>query len=90
MAVLPGGRRTKDTPWGGEIEMYDRGRFSTVTGDYLDGTPRVPRNAQLVFTNLYRNYFSPEEPAGLPPVVPSGQSALTDDQLIAEADRIHG
>lgn len=27
------GRRTPRTPWGGELEMYSRGRFFTMTGN---------------------------------------------------------
>src|SRR4051812_39857494 len=34
-----GGRRTSKTPWGGELEIYDRARYFTVTGDRFTGTP---------------------------------------------------
>lgn len=34
-----GGRRTSHTPWGGELEVYDRDRYFTVTGDRFAGTP---------------------------------------------------
>jgi hypothetical protein len=34
------GRRTSRTPWGGELEMYDRGRYFTMTGRrHHDDTP---------------------------------------------------
>jgi len=40
-ASLPGGRgrRTSATAWGGDLEVYDRGRYFTVTGDHLEGSP---------------------------------------------------
>jgi primase-polymerase (primpol)-like protein len=31
-AQVGGGRRTSKTPWGGELEVYDRDRYFTVTG----------------------------------------------------------
>jgi putative DNA primase/helicase len=34
-----GGRRTSKTPWGGELEIYDRARYFTVTGQRFNGTP---------------------------------------------------
>jgi NrS-1 polymerase HBD domain/AAA domain/Winged helix-turn-helix DNA-binding len=46
-AELNGGRnRTSDVPWGG-LEVYDRGRFFTVTGDVIAGGPVVDRQAQI-------------------------------------------
>ena len=45
-AKLNGDRnRTGDTPWGDEFEVYDRGRFFTVTGDGRGAI--VERQAQL-------------------------------------------
>ena len=50
---LPGG--------GGEtehVEMYETGRFFTITGEHVGGTPIIcaPRQAQI--TDLYHRYFS--------------------------------
>ena len=44
-ASLPPGRRRK-----GQIEVYERGRYLTVTGDWIEGTPRTieDRTAELV------------------------------------------
>jgi hypothetical protein len=39
------GRRTKRTPWGGEFEVYDQGRYFTITGNGAGGI--VERQAQL-------------------------------------------
>ena len=36
----PGGRKTgKAIPWGGELELYDTGRFFALTGNHLPDTP---------------------------------------------------
>jgi NrS-1 polymerase HBD domain len=41
--------RTSETRWGGKLEIYDRGRFFTVTGNHVRGTPVTvePRQAEL-------------------------------------------
>jgi putative DNA primase/helicase len=31
--TVGGGQRTSRTPWGGEFEMYDRGRYFAMTGE---------------------------------------------------------
>lgn len=36
-AMAGPGRRTKDTPWGGHLECYDKGRYFTWTGKALNG-----------------------------------------------------
>jgi hypothetical protein len=38
--------RTSTTVWGGEFEVYDRGRYFTVTGSHLRGTPAEVRDRQ--------------------------------------------
>jgi primase-polymerase (primpol)-like protein len=42
LAALTGGRgrSTKKTPWGGKFEVYDRGRFFTMTGEVCSLAPR--------------------------------------------------
>ena len=55
-ATKPAGRcRTDKTPWGDNIEMYDRGRFFTVTGNVFQhgGIPE----AQEAIEDLYGRYF---------------------------------
>jgi primase-polymerase (primpol)-like protein len=41
-ATLPSGGRRK-----GQIEMYDSGRFFTITGRHLPGTPKVIKECQV-------------------------------------------
>jgi putative DNA primase/helicase len=40
-AQVGGGRRTSRTPWGGELEVYDRDRYFTMTGRRFGNTPGV-------------------------------------------------
>jgi hypothetical protein len=51
-ADLPPGRRRK-----GQIEMYDSGRFFTVTGKHLPGTPKRIKECQVEVEVLHRKLF---------------------------------
>lgn len=51
-ATLPEGRNRKD-----RIEMYDRGRYFTVTGRHLVGTPPSIESRQEQLTSLARRVF---------------------------------
>lgn len=78
---LPDGERRK-----GHIEMYDRGRYFTVTGDHLPGTPIdiQPREAEL--WNLHCRIFGAFElPANSASVPPQPLSVLSDHELIRRA-----
>lgn len=57
-ATLPEGRRRN-----GKMEMYDRGRFFTVTGDHLPGAPRVIEDRQEQIDALHARLFPSELPA---------------------------
>jgi hypothetical protein len=47
-ATLNGGRhRTSNTPWGGEFEVYDRGRFFTKTGRHVSAAPATVEESKL-------------------------------------------
>lgn len=69
----------------GEVEIYDRKRFFTVTGRHLDGTPKTvePRQAQL--DALCQRLWPPEAPR---PVVNAPKSTLElDDQALLDRAR---
>jgi hypothetical protein len=51
-AELPPGRRHK-----GQVEMYDSGRFFTVTGQHLPGTPKKIVERQVEVEVLHRKVF---------------------------------
>lgn len=76
----PGGRRRA------QVEMYDSGRFLTVTGHHLTGTPNGIEARQDEISALHRQVFGAEDRSraarrsGAP-------TALTDDDVIARAMR---
>lgn len=57
-ATLPEGRRRN-----GRVEMYDRGRFFTVAGDHLPGTPGDIEDRQEQIDALHARLFPRESPA---------------------------
>jgi len=54
---LPNGARRGDLLGGGHVEMYDGGRYFTVTGEHLAGTPTTIEHRQSELTNLHRDIF---------------------------------
>jgi putative DNA primase/helicase len=78
-AKLPGGgRRT------GKIEVYDSGRYFTVSGKHLDGTPRKIMNRQKEIVELSAETFPLPSPfARSSPAL----AELSDDDLIERAKR---
>lgn len=75
-AKLPGkGRRA------GKIEMYDSGRYFTITGKHLVGTPIAIENRQAELEQLAGELFT-AEPS---PPAPSISLRLSDEELIERA-----
>ena len=57
-ATKPAGAcKTGKTPWGGKLEMYDRGRFFTVTGDRLPRVPRSVAERQEQLARVHAEFF---------------------------------
>jgi putative DNA primase/helicase len=78
---LPPGRNRK-----GRIEMYDRGRYFTVTGRHLAGTPRSIESRQEQLTSLARRVFGePEGSNGHKRPTPEFVSALSDEEIVEKA-----
>jgi len=80
-AVKPGGR-CRTAHEGGEVEIYDRGRFFTVTGNVLENISPDVEQRQSQVDALYAKVFGPTggAPAGKPSA--AGLCALSDDQVI--------
>jgi putative DNA primase/helicase len=81
-AQLPQGGRRK-----GQIEMYDSGRFFTVTGRHLPGTPKKIVERQAEVEVLHRELFglAKEDTDGQVPHGPGND--LSDTEILARARR---
>jgi hypothetical protein len=65
----PGPRcKTDKTPWGGQIEIYDKKRFFTITGNTVGGRGLPIRDAQDVLDSVYREFFPEPQKPVQPPV----------------------
>ncbi len=74
--TLPPGRRRK-----GQIEVYDDGRFFTVTGHHLEGTPDTIEERSGQLSAFHRQVFGE-------PITPlssrGGVSRLTDEEILSK------
>jgi putative DNA primase/helicase len=79
--IPPGGNRT------GGIEMYDHGRYFTVTGHHLPGTPPTIEERQEAIDTLHRHLFAKPSTTTahhcLQPNVTTG--VVSDDEVLARA-----
>jgi primase-polymerase (primpol)-like protein len=77
----PDGRNRRD-----DIEMYDTGRYFTVTGDHLPGTPRNIHGRADAIAHVHQQHLvsapSRNESTPAPPV---GSVDLGDREIIAKA-----
>jgi putative DNA primase/helicase len=76
------------TPWGGKLEIYDRNRFFTITGDVLIHAP--VQEAQKPLEALYRRFWPKPvgkqgQSAAVPSTVPTRDP--TDKELLERARR---
>jgi len=84
-AELPPGRRRKAWEDGRGIEMYDTGRFFTMTGDQWPWSPDEinERTAQLEF--IHAALFSNGEKQPTPHARPSQPVGLSDHEMLEKA-----
>ena len=75
-AELPAGGNRK-----GRVEMYDRGRFFTVTGRHLSGTPKHVEDRQPQLEALHRRLFPPRSA----PSLNGHMDSVADEDLIEKA-----
>ena len=79
-------RRTKQTPWGGEIEVYDTDRYFAVTGEHVPGTPVQVNERGAALNQLEAELLpavAPVDRDRQPPATP----ASVDDQTLLELAR---
>ena len=82
-ATLPDGRNRK-----GPIEMYSQGRYFTVTGRHLEGTPRVMEERREQVLALRRRVLgAPASANGHGAPHPSTVNGLSDAEILAYAMR---
>jgi hypothetical protein len=79
-ATLPG-KGLKKKHHDGEVEIYDRGRYFTLTGWHLKGTPESPQDAQEAVVNLIETVT----PTPKLKRVRVDSTGLTADQVIEKA-----
>lgn len=78
-AALPPGRRS----WGDGHGMYDRGRFFTLTGERLPGTPSTINERHEAVAALHARLFPPAVPGAAAP--PTALHLLDDHEVIRRA-----
>jgi hypothetical protein len=78
----------------GKIEMYDSGRYFTVTGEHLEGPPRTVEPAQQALLELHRKTFGDPDITGSPAAaleednqIPRAIRKLDDDQILRKIQR---
>lgn len=80
-AKLPDGGNRK-----GQIEMYDRGRFFTITGRRMTGTPHLIEERQEQIKALHSRLFPPpEENAPSTNVASTSFNDLSDEEVLRRA-----
>lgn len=77
---LPEGGRKK-----GSIEIYNKGRYFTFTGNHRTGSPADIRPAQDAIDSLLASHFKKEVAPQASPPSPSPGASLDDSELIDKA-----
>lgn len=77
---LPEGQRRR-----GPIEMYETGRYFTMTGDHLDGTPDCVHNRQAEIEMLHAEVFGSRENTQNTSHTGKSTSTLSDEEVLGRA-----
>ena len=80
--TLPPVRKRK-----GQIEMYDTGRYFTVTGHHFPGTPATIEAREKELKALHARIFSRSDQNPAPATQPRAALTLSDSDLIEKARR---
>jgi hypothetical protein len=76
----PRGRRK------GPVEIYSDGRYFTVTGCHLDGTPTTVEERQAALAELHAQVFGTTESSrGTAPIAEPSPNSLSDESIIGRA-----
>lgn len=79
--TLPQGGRRKSN-----LEMYDKGRYFTVTGQHLEGTPLTIESRESALREIHARYIG-GHPKGAEPKSPSSPLDISDSDLIEKAKK---
>lgn len=92
-ASVPDGKGRKKSGLGadktGAIEVYDRGRFFTVTGNAINSVREIADHSASLL-RLHAQWFPPKEAEERPRLLPVGQLDLRDADILALAKRSKG
>ena len=72
----------------GNVEMYDKGRYFTLTGNTVEGSRPEPEARQEVVDTFYRRLFPAKKkgaPLAVVPTTPVADNGMSDDELLAVA-----
>lgn len=75
------------------VEMYDKGRFFTVTGHHVDETPITIEQRQSILESIHKRYISESSTSAIITGggdAPSSVDLITDGSLIEKAKKAKG
>jgi putative DNA primase/helicase len=81
------GNKKKGMSWGGDVEIYWRERFFTVTGCHLKGTPPTVEPRQAELEALHCQVFGEQQPQEARPRPEPVPLDLSDSELLEAAFR---
>lgn len=81
------GKGCKKDYQNGKVEIYDSRHYFTMTGNHLDGTPKILNERTEQLSEVYARVFGSDEKKEMSTVSysPSTPSSLSDRQLIEKA-----
>jgi primase-polymerase (primpol)-like protein len=85
--AVPDGKGTRKHVGSGEVEIYDRGRFFTVTGRRWPGSPCTVEDCSAALVELYEGLKAKGKPAPDPLRLRVPAEPRTDDDLLDLARR---
>ncbi len=84
---LAAGKRNRTAFETGEVEIYSRGRYFTVTGQQLPGTPDAIEDRQAALTSLHGRIFASKTKPKKPRAPVGCSVGLDDAELLVHARR---
>jgi hypothetical protein len=79
-SLPPRGRRK------GHVEIYSGGRFLTVTGDHVGGTPTTVEHRQVALDGVHAQIFGAGKPSPATAAVAGPSASLSDTEIIERAN----